>query len=69
MERVLTGGDDYEVVCAIPPHKVASFIVAADNAGVVVTEIGVVEKGRAGVRFVGPDGKPRAFKRASFSHF
>jgi len=69
MERVLTGGDDYEVVCAIPPHKVASFIVAADNAGVVVTEIGVVEKGRAGARFVGPDGKPRAFKRASFSHF
>jgi thiamine-monophosphate kinase len=69
IETVLTGGDDYEVVCTVPPRKLASFLAAADNAGVPVTEIGVVRNGRARVRFVGQDGKPLGFERDSFSHF
>ena len=69
IETVLTGGDDYEIVCTVPPRRLKTFLAAAAGAGVPVTEIGVVAKGRAGARFVGPDGKPCAFKRASFSHF
>ena len=69
VDKVLTGGDDYEVVCTVPARKLASFFAAADDAGVAVTEIGIVAKGRAGVRFVGCDGKPREFERVSFSHF
>ena len=30
IETVLTGGDDYEVVCTVPPRKLASFLAAAD---------------------------------------
>ena len=68
IETALTGGDDYEVVCSVPPEKVASFRAAAQAAHVPVTEIGAIVKGE-GARFAGADGKPLYFQRASFSHF
>ena len=64
----LSGGDDYEIVCTVPPAKAASFRAAADAAGVPVTEIGRVMAGE-GARFLKPDGTPLTFERASFSHF
>jgi thiamine-monophosphate kinase len=68
LETALTGGDDYEIVCTVAPAKAANFRVAAQAAKVAVTEIGVITAG-AGARFFAADGKPLAFKRASFSHF
>jgi thiamine-monophosphate kinase len=68
METALTGGDDFEIVCTVPPAKADSFRAAAQAAGVPVTEIGAIEAGQ-GVRFFSPDGKELAFKRLSFSHF
>ncbi len=68
LETALTGGDDYEIVCTVPPHKADSFRAAAAAAKVPVTEIGAVEAG-ASVRFLGANGQPLAFKQASFSHF
>lgn len=64
----LSGGDDYEIVCTVPPEKAASFRAAAAGAGVPVTEIGRVTAGE-GARFLKADGEPLAFDRASFSHF
>src|SRR5256885_3899680 len=37
IETVLTGGDDYEVLCTMAPDKVASFRAVAAAAGVVAT--------------------------------
>ena len=68
LETALTGGDDYEIVCTVPAGKAAGFRAAAQAANVAVTEIGQIGAGE-GARFLGPDGKPLAFKRASFSHF
>ena len=68
LETALTGGDDYEIVCTVPPHKVDSFRSAAQVAKVQVTDIGEVEAGE-GVRFLGSDGAPLTFRRSSFSHF
>ena len=68
LETALTGGDDYEIVCTVPPAKAESFRAAAQAAQVAVTEIGEIKAG-AGARFLGADGKPLIFKRASFSHF
>jgi thiamine-monophosphate kinase len=68
LETALTGGDDYEVVCTVAPEKAAGFHAAAQAAHVAVTEIGEIVAGE-GAHFVGADGKPLAFKRASFSHF
>lgn len=68
LETALTGGDDFEIVCTVPPDRADSFKAAAQAAGVPVSEIGTVAAGE-GVRFLSPDGKALAFKRLSFSHF
>jgi thiamine-monophosphate kinase len=68
VESVLTGGDDYEIVCTVPPAKAGSFHAAATAANVPVSEIGEI-RGGEGTRFVAPDGRTLTFKRASFSHF
>ncbi len=68
IEAVLTGGDDYEIVCAVPPERAASFQAAARAAKVSVSEIGAIVTGK-GARFIGADSRPLVFKRASFSHF
>lgn len=69
IERVLTGGDDYEIVCTIPPKKVAAFRAAAANVRLPVAEIGVVSKGGEAPRLLDHSGKPLLFKQLSFSHF
>ena len=69
IERVLTGGDDYEIVCTIPPEKLEAFRAAAEAARVPVTEIGRIVAGRAPPRFLGRDGEAMTFKQGSFSHF
>ncbi len=67
-ETALTGGDDYEIICTVPPAKAESFRKAAKAANVAVTEIGEIKAGE-GARFVDSHGQALAFKRASFSHF
>ncbi len=68
MESVLTGGDDYEIVCAVPDARADSFRAAAQAAKVPVTEVGAIEEG-AGARFLDAKGEPLAFAHAAFSHF
>ena len=68
LETALTGGDDYEILCTVPPAKADSFRAAAQAANVAVTEIGVIGEGE-GARFRDAQGQPLTFKRMSFSHF
>lgn len=67
-ETALTGGDDYEIVCTVPPAKADSFRAAALAAKVPVSEIGEVVAGE-GARFLTANGEALTFKRAAFSHF
>jgi thiamine-monophosphate kinase len=69
LETVLTGGDDYEIVCTVPPAKLEAFQAAAAAAKVPIAEIGRAATGTAAPRFLGADGKPIHFKKTSFSHF
>ena len=69
IEKVLTGGDDYEIVCTVPPDRIEAFRAAAETARVPVTEIGRIKAVKEPPRFFGRDGKPMLFKQASFSHF
>jgi thiamine-monophosphate kinase len=66
-ETALTGGDDFEVLCTVPPARAEAFRTAAQAAGVPVTDIGVVEAGE-GAHFLDA-GRELTFKRLSFSHF
>jgi thiamine-monophosphate kinase len=69
LETVMTGGDDFEVLCTVPPRRVGAFRAAAAAVGVPVAEIGDVVAGRGVPRFLDGDGQPMLFKRLSFSHF
>ena len=67
LETVLTGGDDYEILCTVPAARSDGFRAAAKAAEVAVTDIGEIKAGE-GVRFLA-DGRALTFKRVSFSHF
>ena len=67
IERILTGGDDYEIVLTLPAAKFDVFRAAAAKAGVPLAKIGRVTSGQ-GVRFL-RDGKVLSFAQASYSHF
>lgn len=69
IKALISGGDDYEILCAVPEGRLAAFAAAAKPAGVAVTAIGVIRAGTAPPRFVGPDGREVTLKRGSFSHF
>jgi thiamine-monophosphate kinase len=65
---VVTGGDDYEILAAIPPDGAAAFETAAAAAGVMATAIGTVTDGRGPV-FRWRDGSLASFGAGGFSHF
>src|SRR5262249_39368690 len=69
IERALTGGDDYEILAAVPAGKVDGFRAGALAAGIAVTEIGRLAAGTAAPEFIGPDRRPLTFARPSYSHF
>ena len=69
LERRLTGGDDYELLLAVPPGSEPALQAAAALADIAVTRIGLFEAGLDGVQVVGPDGRPLAIGRPGWSHF
>lgn len=69
IEPILTGGEDYEIVCAVPPAAVAAFQEGAGRAGVPVSAFGRIAPGAAAPQFHDAKGQILAFARPSFSHF
>ncbi len=69
LETLLGWGDDYEILCAVPPARVAAFQTAAGEAGVPVTRIGEMHDSFTDARLLGPDGQVMRFQRPSFEHF
>ena len=68
LETALTGGDDYEIVCTVPPDKAESLRAAAKAADIAVTR-DRHDRGGRGRPLPRRGGQPLAFKRAAFSHF
>jgi thiamine-monophosphate kinase len=69
LATVLTGGDDYEILCTVPERSGGAFAKAAKAAGVEVTRIGKVTAGKGPPVVVGADGAPLALAARSFDHF
>jgi thiamine-monophosphate kinase len=69
LEAMIAGGDDYEILAAVPESSAAAFEAEARAKGVDVTSIGRIEGGREGVRVIGPGGTPLKLARKGFSHF
>jgi thiamine-monophosphate kinase len=56
LERVLAGGDDYELLMAVPPAREAALAEAARACGIAATRIGAFLEGEPRVSIVGYDG-------------
>lgn len=69
IETMLTGGDDYEIVCTMNAGEVERFRANLKLAGITVTDIGEIVSGREPPQFVDPAGRPISFARSSYSHF
>ncbi len=69
LETCLTGGDDYEVLMAVPPAREDALFAAAAAIGVTVTRIGRFHRGAAHVTVLAADGEPLALAKGGWSHF
>jgi thiamine-monophosphate kinase len=69
IEAIVSGGDDYEILCAISENRFEAFAQAARQAAVAVTSIGTVIAGPAVPRFLDNEGREIALQRLSYSHF
>jgi thiamine-monophosphate kinase len=69
IETVVSGGDDYEILCAIPEASLEAFAREAGIAGVAVTSIGTVIAGTSAPKFLDAQGREIPLPRLSYSHF
>jgi thiamine-monophosphate kinase len=66
LEARLTGGDDYELLLAVPPERAKALQEICGD--LPVTRIGVFAPGE-GVTVLGPNGVPLKFARQGWQHF
>jgi thiamine-monophosphate kinase len=69
IEALVAGGDDYEILCAIPPANLDAFKQAAQTAGIAIAVIGKIVEGKSSPRFLDQQGREIALPRLSYSHF
>ena len=69
IESILSGGDDYEILCTMPENRFEAFAQAAMLVGVPVTSIGTIIAGGAVPKFIDGQGAEIAPPRLSYSHF
>ncbi|WP_291695917.1 thiamine-phosphate kinase [Bradyrhizobium sp.] len=69
VEALISGGDDYEILCTVPEDRCAAFVVAAEKTGVAVSVIGTIVAGPGTARFLDAQGREIALERRSYSHF
>lgn len=65
--RLLTHGEDFEILCAVPAAKGAAFEARASAVGVTVTEIGKLVEGQK-LPVVLFEGRPLSLSRRAFVH-
>src|SRR6202047_3016224 len=69
IQALVSSGDDYEILCAIPEDAFEAFARAADAAGVAVSSIGTVIGGTSPPKFLDAQGRDIPLPRLSYSHF
>lgn len=65
----LGGGDDYEILCAVPPDRAAGFTASLARAGIAVAGIGEIGPGPAAVTVVDAGGRPLPLGLGRYEHF
>jgi thiamine-monophosphate kinase len=67
-QRILAGGDDYEILATVPAARAPAFPAAAATSGIAVAQIGLMEAG-AGIVIEDRSGQPLALDRTGWDHF
>ncbi|QFU16592.1 thiamine-phosphate kinase [Microvirga thermotolerans] len=68
IDRIVTGGDDYEILCAVPEKKLDRLRLEAEGCGIALSVIGQVVPGHGAPVFRTAAGE-RRYDVGSFSHF
>jgi len=66
---LVSGGDDYEILCTVPDHRLAAFEAAAEETGTSVSRIGRIVSGKAPPKLLDARQQEIALARLSYSHF
>ena len=69
LESMVSGGDDYEILAAVPPDRAAAFEAEAAAVGVPVTRIGTILAEPGAPQVVDGEGRVIHLARASHDHF
>lgn len=69
IQPILTGGDDYEILCAVPPEALEALTAEAAACGLTLSAIGTVTSGDGPPVFEMGEGAARVFADGAFSHF
>ncbi|WP_024515476.1 thiamine-phosphate kinase [Bradyrhizobium sp. Tv2a-2] len=69
IEALISGGDDYEILCTVPEAGTATLAAAAARAGIALTPIGRIVEGTDAPRFLDGEGRELPLARRSYSHF
>jgi thiamine-monophosphate kinase len=67
--EIVSGGDDYEILCTIAPDALDQFVCAAEVSGVAVSPIGTIIAGTSNPKFLDAEGQELPLTRTSYSHF
>lgn len=67
-ECALVGGDDYELLFTLPPHRLEGGLAAADGAAIPVTPIGEITA-EAGLHVLDANGEPVESEARGWRHF
>ena len=65
---LVSGSDDYEILCAVPPENCNNFIATAKAGDVAVTEIGAFTSSPA-VQLISETGPPVDWNGSGYDHF
>ena len=68
-ETLISGGDDYEILCTVTDASADAFVGEACRAGVAVSAIGTVIAGNGPPKFLDEQGREIRLSRLSYSHF
>jgi thiamine-monophosphate kinase len=69
LEALVSGGDDYEILCTVAEAHADKFLDEARRAGVAVGAIGTVIAGSDPPKFLDAQGREIRLSRLSYSHF
>ena len=69
IETLISGGDDFEILCAIRSDAFDEFMREARTAGIAASPIGTIVAGAAAPKFLDAKGEELTLARTSYSHF